>query len=430
MSEQLTSHPASEVIDDSKTMSDSEAISNAERLSFLEETALLDTPPEEAFDRLTTLASKILKAPVSLFSLVDEERQFFKSSTGLEQHWASQRETPLSHSFCQHVVASSEPLAITDAREHPLVFESLGIKELGVVAYLGMPLTVENHTLGSFCVIDHQPRQWTPEEIEILQDLTASAITEIEVRLVGQRLRESYRKLQESEALREQLTHMMVHDLRTPMTSFLGALQTMDEVGTLNPVQRELLEMSCEGGKRLLDMVGDLLDISKMEGGKMPLDYEEVRVSHLADSAQEQVASLATSEGLRLIRHIALDLPPLRADGVKLVRVLVNLLGNAIKFTHRGGTITLSARLPAHDQFIHFAVTDTGQGIAPEDQEHIFEMFGQVKTNQSQRFRSTGLGLTFCKMVVDEHGGSIWVQSAVGQGSTFHFTIPIDLKVR
>jgi GAF domain-containing protein len=125
-----------------------------ERLAVLEATALLDTPAEEAFDQFTRLASTILQTPVALVSLVDQDRQFFKSSVGLPEPWASSRQTPLSHSFCKHVVSTSEPLSVSDARSHPLLQNNLAILELGVIAYLGIPLTTsQGFTLGSFCVI-------------------------------------------------------------------------------------------------------------------------------------------------------------------------------------------------------------------------------------------------------------------------------------
>ena len=157
--------------------------SGADRLAALRRAALLDTPAEEAFDRLTRLASTILGAPVALVSLVDEDRQFFKSCVGLPEPWASRRETPLSHSFCQHAVASGRPLVIEDAREHPLVRGNPAIGDLDVVAYAGIPLvTSDGHALGSFCVIDTEPRAWTEREITVLADLAASVVTEIELR--------------------------------------------------------------------------------------------------------------------------------------------------------------------------------------------------------------------------------------------------------
>src|SRR4028118_1165164 len=129
------------------------------RLLALHRTGLLDSPPEACFDRLTRLAAKVLRTPVALVSLVDADRQFFKSCVGLPQPWASARQTPLSRSFCQHVVSAADPLVIADAREHPLVRDNLAVADLGVVAYAGFPLvTGDGHVLGSFCAIDTKPR--------------------------------------------------------------------------------------------------------------------------------------------------------------------------------------------------------------------------------------------------------------------------------
>src|SRR3954463_2516380 len=136
------------------------------RLEALEATALLDSPPEEAFDRLTRLASHALNVPVALVSLVADERQVFKSRLGAAEPWASRRGTPLSHSFCQHAVASGEPLVIEDARQNPLVSGNLAITELDVIAYAGFPLaTSDGAVLGTFCAIDSQPRTWTEDEL-------------------------------------------------------------------------------------------------------------------------------------------------------------------------------------------------------------------------------------------------------------------------
>jgi signal transduction histidine kinase len=402
------------------------------RLDALQQVNLLDTPPEEAFDRLTRLASKILHAPVSLISLVDRERQFFKSAVGPPDPWGYLRETPLSHSFCQHVVASSAPLIISDARRHPLVHDNLATSEMGVVAYAGMPLTTsEGHTLGSFCAIDTQPRQWTEEEIEILRELAASAMTEVELRLTARQLHENYqelqkvhRQLQALEALRDDLTHMIVHDLRTPLTSLMSGVQLMELVGELNDEQQEILKISVDGGNVLLGMINDLLDISKMESGALRLEYKNVTANELLEGAQQQVQALVAAQGLTLISEAAPEMPSFRADEDKLLRTLVNLLGNAVKFTPEGGFITMSARLAKDEQGVVFAVNDTGEGIPQDELQRIFEKFGQVETRRSGRKMSTGLGLTFCKLVVESHGGCLWVESELNKGSTFSFRIP------
>jgi len=157
---------------------------NVARLEALRATELLDSPAEEAFDRLTKLAAKLLNAPVALISLVDSDRQFFKSSVGLAEPWRSARQTPLTHSFCRHTLITRQPLVIEDARTHPLVRDNLAIRDLDVVAYAGIPLiTTEGHALGTLCVIDHRPRSWTADQIEILETLTASVLSEINLTL-------------------------------------------------------------------------------------------------------------------------------------------------------------------------------------------------------------------------------------------------------
>jgi hypothetical protein len=152
-----------------------------ERIDALKRTHLLDSPPDEAFDRLTRTATRLLDAPVALISLLDEDRQYFKSCVGLGEPWSTRRETPLTHSFCQFALDSAEPLVIGDARIHPLTRESLAIRDLDVVAYAGVPLiTSSGHTLGALCVIDHHARDWTAEQLETLGIVAAAAIAKIE----------------------------------------------------------------------------------------------------------------------------------------------------------------------------------------------------------------------------------------------------------
>ena len=153
------------------------------RLAALHAVALLDTPTEESFDRLTWLAARFLQAPVALVSLVDADRQFFKSCIGLPEPWSSRRETPLSHSFCQHNRTAGRPLLIEDARANPLFKDNAAVRDLNVVAYLGIPLvTSDGYVLGSFCVIDSRPRQWTKEDVLVVQNLALAVMTEIQLR--------------------------------------------------------------------------------------------------------------------------------------------------------------------------------------------------------------------------------------------------------
>jgi GAF domain-containing protein len=164
-------------------------IHNLNRIAALRRTALLDTPPEEAFDRLTRLATRLCKAPVALVSLVDTDRQFFKSARGLPEPWQSRRETPLAYSFCKYAVGRpSEPLVVHDARRETDFWDNPAVRELGIIAYAGVPLMLSGEALGTLCVIDTQPRVWSAEEMETLKDLAACVTREIDLRT---RLREA-----------------------------------------------------------------------------------------------------------------------------------------------------------------------------------------------------------------------------------------------
>ena len=189
-----------------------------------------------------------------------------------------------------------------------------------------------------------------------------------------------------------------------------------------------MLGISLSGGQTLLGMINDLLDVSKMEDGSLVLDKQSVQASALVAKALHQVEALAKEKHLTLKQEIPPDIPTFIGDEEKLLRTLVNLLGNAIKFTPLSGTITVAAQLKAQEQDIAsslvFSVRDTGEGIPSEAFERIFQKFGQVESRKAGRKMSTGLGLTFCKLVVEAHGGRIWVESELGQGSTFLFAIP------
>ena len=247
---------------------DDEKIQDTERLAALQQTSLLDTPPEEAFDRLTRLATTLLRVPVALVSLVDGDRQFFKSSVGLPEPLASLRQTPLTHSFCKHVVASGEPVIVSDIRnsnfkDNPSVFG------IGEIAYTGIPLTTtEGHALGSFCVVDARARKWTEEEIETLKTLASSVMAEIATRRMAKELRELSNGLQR---LVEDRTRELSHaeerwrvllqvnnalvtclDRETLLTAIAGAL-----LGVI-PYDRMalLLDDPIEGGFKVLAVPG------------------------------------------------------------------------------------------------------------------------------------------------------------------------------
>jgi signal transduction histidine kinase len=237
--------------------------------------------------------------------------------------------------------------------------------------------------------------------------------------ILFEQLQKNYQRLQEVEKLRDDMRNMIVHDLRTPLTSVIVGVEMLEKHGKLSESQRQMITIAAGGGRTLLGMINDLLDVEKMESGASLLQYQDLSPAALIADAVEQVRSLADDGEIALEIEIAPALPLFPGDSNKLTRTLVNLIANAIRFTP-AGTVTVAAALAASGD-IRFAIRDTGSGIPAEAFDRIFEKFGQL---DAQSRVGTGLGLAFCKLAVEAHGGQIKVESTLGAGSTFSFTIP------
>lgn len=243
--------------------------------------------------------------------------------------------------------------------------------------------------------------------------------------LLYAQLQDNYKRLQEVEKLRDDMRNMIVHDLRTPLTAVIIGMEMLEKFGALNEPQQELIAIAGGGGKTLLGMINDLLDVEKMEAGSTQLRYVELSAAALVAGAVEQVSALAGNSQIALTTEIPSDLPLFAGDENKLSRTLVNLIANAIRFAP-AGTVTVTAS-QADAETIRFAVRDTGAGIPADAFERIFEKFGQLDSRSQV---GTGLGLAFCKLAVEAHGGQIQVESTLGAGSTFSFTIPRVARVQ
>ena len=251
-----------------------------------------------------------------------------------------------------------------------------------------------------------------------LEEVDARVRTHLELRRQRHELQQNYERLQEMERLRDNLTHMIIHDMRTPLTVMGMALEFAGEtVGKSDKKLAELIQTSREGAVYLNEMITQLLDISRLEIGQMPLNPAE---DDLTAAVRKTVDSMATVAGTR---HILVDAPEdvhAFCDGEIIRRVVLNLVGNAVKFTPADGEVRVCVAREGRSARV--SVEDNGPGIPAEYHRRIFEKFGQVGRND--RKRGTGLGLTFCKLAVEAHGGSIGVDSSVGGGSTFWFTLP------
>jgi signal transduction histidine kinase len=222
-------------------------------------------------------------------------------------------------------------------------------------------------------------------------------------------------------AMREDLTNTMVHDLRNPATVVLGALDLL-QAEELADSQREIADVAHQAGQRLLNLINAILDVNRLESGQMPLEREPIRLDIIAGEIVEMEQLLTRDKHLTLENGVPPDLPLVSADVELLRRVLQNLIGNAIKFTPARGHITVEAQVDtAETQQVAVSVKDDGPGISPDLQAHLFQKF----VSGRMRGRGSGLGLAFCRLVVEAHGGRIWVESAPGSGAAFHFTLPL-----
>lgn len=230
-----------------------------------------------------------------------------------------------------------------------------------------------------------------------------------------------------SDRLRDDLTDMLVHDMRVPLNTIIGSIQTLEEMASskLDEKEKALLHMAISGGFALLRMTSELLDVSRLEKCELALTTTCCRVDRPISEAVAQVEFAVEQRLLDLSVHIPSDLPIIRMDCDRLTRVLVNLLQNAIKHTPTGGRIQVNASMAADRKAISISVIDSGEGIAKEHHEQIFGKFVKVGDALPNR-PSWGLGLAYCKLIVEAHGGRIFMDSEPGQGSSFTFTIPID----
>ncbi|MFZ5826223.1 MAG: ATP-binding protein [Bacillota bacterium] len=215
----------------------------------------------------------------------------------------------------------------------------------------------------------------------------------------------------------------MTHEFRTPLTAIIGftqlLLQSSDQ--SLSQAQREYLTDVLESAQRLLQLVNDLLDANRLEAGQLRLNQQAVDLGDVVREVISSLRPLAQQKEITLAVDLPADLPLVLADDLRLVQILLNLVGNAIKFTHAGGRVTVRAK--AEGDVVHVMVQDNGPGIDPEDQQVIFELFRRA--SKTERVGGSGLGLALAKRLVELHGGVIWVESETGQGATFHFTLPI-----
>jgi PAS domain S-box-containing protein len=290
---------------------------------------------------------------------------------------------------------------------------------------LAVPLKVRGQVIGALDFYEtDQARDWSAEDIAMVEAVANQVALSIENARAYEELQKTAEQLKEMDRLKTQFLANMSHELRTPLNSIIGfsrvILKGID--GPITEQQRADLSSIYTNGQHLLGMINDILDISKIEAGKMELIFEPVDVQQTISGVMSTAIALVKDKPIELKQEVAPNLPIIRADGTRLRQVILNLLSNAAKFTEEG-QITL--RVWADEQQITISVKDAGIGIPLEHQTTIFEEFHQVDASTTRRAGGTGLGLAISRHFVEMHGGRIWVESEPGVGSTFAFTLPI-----
>ncbi len=498
------------------------------RIGALRGLGMLDTPPEERFDRITRLAQTIFNVPIALVSLVDENRQWFKSCQGLDA-----TETPRGISFCGHAILGREVFVIEDAAKDPRFADNpLVTGGPRIRFYAGAPLRLrDGHAVGTLCIIAPAPRAFGQAERESLAQVAGIVIAELEnvytaarerelrdfietagaiiqsvdeagcLRMVNrawtaalgypaaealgrsvfeyiapaehERFRSVMAKLRESdsplaveagfiaknghalrlqgvlsalrrpdgtvstrgvfqdvtaqrelERIRLEVTHHVSHELKTPISVATLALEMLsDSKDALGEDQRHLLATAQRAVEHASRMTEDLLDASKSDSGKLRVEAVPGDLNELLARIDAALGPLAAKAGL----HLAVELPAGKMtavfDPVRLRQILSNLVGNAIKFTKKGGRITVGTR-EGTEGFVEIYVQDTGLGIKKEDLDRIFNRLYQTSNKALQGEAGLGLGLHLCRELVQAQGGRIWVESEPGKGTTFRFSLP------
>ena len=524
-------------------------VDEAERLAALHALCILDTPPEERFDRITRVARTLFDVPYCLLSLVDAERQWFKSAQGLDV-----KETLRSLSFCGHAILGAETFVVENALEDPRFHDNPFVAgEPYVRFYAGQPLrSLEGHHIGTLCLLDRVPRHLNPEQRTALADLAAIVENEInlvaaaqlrdsafraqeilrkfftlsldmlciadydgffkrlnpawcttlgytpeelygkpfiefvhpedqertvreterlrhggttvsfenryrcrdgsyrnllwssasdpearlfyavarditQIRHVEEDLRHAYHMVEEASQAKSRFLANMSHEFRTPLNSVIGFADVLLEADPpLSADHGSYIDRIRTNGIHLLQLVNEILDLSKIEAGKLELRLQPVSLPELVRNVTTTLEVQAQAKGIGLGVDVPEALAPLQTDAQRLRQVLINLVGNAIKFTDRG---TVTVRVSAHPDGrtpLRLDVIDTGVGIPADRLTAVFEAFRQVDGSTARKYPGTGLGLAICKSLVERMGFTIAVESQLGRGSTFsvHFGSP------
>ena len=322
------------------------------------------------------------------------------------------------------------PVQVTDIlaeREYTVTRVRTVLARLGYRSVLAVPLLLEQRIMGTLTVWRQEVGSFPPEAVNLLQTFAGQSVLAIQNARLFRELEAKSEQLEVASRHKSQFLANMSHELRTPLNAILGYTELiLDQIyGEVPEKIHDVMERIEKSGRHLLGLINDVLDISKIEAGQLVLGLGEYSLKDVVQTVLTAVESLAAEKKLALTVSLPPDLPPGRGDERRIAQVLLNLVGNAIKFTEAG---EVAVRVATADGAFLVSVTDTGPGIAEVDQQRIFEEFQQADSSSTRKKGGTGLGLSIARRIIQLHGGRIWVESRPGRGSTFWFTLPVRVE--
>ena len=387
-----------------------------ERLQSLESYSILDTLPESDFDNLTSIASVICNIPISLITLLDKERQWFKSHHGL-----TISETPIEHAFCAHAINQSDtPFIVTDARKDVRFHDNpLVTGDPNVVFYAGVPLTnTDGFSLGTLCVIDNKPNQLDQIQLNALKALADQVMNLLELRKNKLQLEQAILELEESNYELERFAYIAAHDLKSPLNNISSLSNLfMEDYGTsINEEAQSIIEYIQSSSNQLKSLIDGMLDYSKstkiIKNVKSEINLQKLK---------ENITALFSFEN-KCIITIKSNLDYINANKTAMEQILINLVSNAIKYNDKEIT---QIELVFSQSKTQYEVTfkDNGPGISTKYHKKIFQLFETLTDKDRFGKPGNGIGLATVKKLVESLGGKIHLESELGKGATFIFTI-------
>ena len=299
------------------------------------------------------------------------------------------------------------------------------LRREGAQSFIDVPVRAQNEAFGIIQLASRTPCKFNPEEVNLLVTIGNQVGLAIQkVQLYDETKRQAA-ELEIANKLQADFNAMIAHDLRSPLMSITGATEVMMDgiFGEVNEEQRKWLGKILANGSSMVELVGDFLDVSKLEAGYVDIHAEATHLGELLERTLDNYLILAQNKNITIRKVVDPSMPPVHADARRLDQVLGNLISNAIKFTGEGGEIEVAVRTGETEVTVW--VRDNGAGIAADEIEYLFNKYHQASNSRDCGPKGTGLGLVICKMIVKAHGGKIWVESDVGKGSTFYFTLPL-----